>query len=316
MTHGSLFSGIGGFDLAAQWVGWENIFQVEIDDFCNKVLEKHFPNVQRFRDIKEFDGTKFRGSINIISGGVPCQPASLAGKRKGKTDNRWLWPEALRILDEIKPAFAIFENPTGLLSLENGRSFEWICREVENIGYQVTTINLPACFVGAWHQRQRIFIVANIKESRIGRLSIQQWRQKETENFNTDWISEVAPDTCGKRLQNWKGSKESRKIRQTINGSNWWKFEPGMVRVVYGVPNRVDRIKSLGNAIVPQVAYEIFKIIDMILTQENTTDNHRGEIEEHIFCSECGKEIEDIVPLIHYGCYICSKCSEYINDEI
>src|ERR1051326_4992769 len=111
MRHGSLFSGIGGFDLAAEWMGWENVFQVEIDGFCSKVLKKNFPNVTRYSNIDEFDGKKYYGAIDILSGGPPCQPSSQAGKRKGEKDDRWKWPQTLRVLGEIRPRFALFENP-------------------------------------------------------------------------------------------------------------------------------------------------------------------------------------------------------------
>src|SRR5574343_371934 len=100
MKHGSLFSGIGGFDLAAEWVGWTNIFQVENDKFCNKILEKNFPNVKRYGDIKEFNAAEYRGAVDIISGGFPCQGFSVAGKQRGAADHRFLWPEMLRVIQE------------------------------------------------------------------------------------------------------------------------------------------------------------------------------------------------------------------------
>jgi len=241
MRHGSLFSGIGGFDLAAEWVGWENVFQVEIDKFCTKVLEKNFPNVKRYGDIKEFDGTQYRGAVDILSGGPPCQPASNAGKRKGEKDNRWLWPEAIRVFGEIRPTYGVFENPDDLLSLDNGKSFERICSQMEDFGYRIRTVGIPACCVGAWHERDRIWIIADT---------------------NSKGLSQPAPG----KLRSISKSHELYTGRP-INGTSseigiYWEIEPSVVRMVHGISNRMDRIKALGNSIVPQVAYEIFKAIE------------------------------------------------------
>ncbi|MCH7902899.1 DNA (cytosine-5-)-methyltransferase [archaeon] len=160
ITHGNLFSGIGGMELAAEWCGWQNVFQVEIDKFCQKVLAKNFPKTKRYGDIKEFDGTKYRGTIDVLSASPPCQPASVAGKRKGKSDDRWLWPEALRICKEIKPSFIIFENPPGILTLENGKSFNEILLALESQGYKIEIFNIPVASKKAWHRRERIWILA------------------------------------------------------------------------------------------------------------------------------------------------------------
>lgn len=110
LTHLSLFSGIGGLDLAAEWAGFENIFQVEIDDFCQEKLTKNFPHVTKYKDIFEFDGTQYNGKIDVVSGGFPCQPFSQAGKRRGKEDDRYLWPEMYRVIQEIKPTYVLAEN--------------------------------------------------------------------------------------------------------------------------------------------------------------------------------------------------------------
>ena len=122
MTHGSLFSGIGGFDLAAEWMGWQNIFQVEIEEYCQRLLAQNFPNVERHRDIREFDGKQYAGRIDIISGGFPCQPFSRAGKRQGKEDPRHLWPQMLRIISEIEPRWVLGENVSGIFSWSGGLS--------------------------------------------------------------------------------------------------------------------------------------------------------------------------------------------------
>lgn len=165
MTHGSLFSGIGGFDLAAQRAGLKNLFQVEIDGFCQKVLQKNFPKVQKYGDIKEFDGTKYKGRVDIISGGFPCQPFSIAGKRKGASDDRYLWDEMFRVIREIKPRWIVGENVANLwnMGLENMLS------QVEGQGYEVETFIIPACAVNAPHRRDRIWITAYLKNSIGGR---------------------------------------------------------------------------------------------------------------------------------------------------
>ena len=163
MRHGSLFSGIGGFDLASEWMGWENVFQVEIDDYCQKVLAKNFLNVKRYGDIKEFKGQP--GSVDILTGGFPCQSFSHAGKRKGKSDDRWLWPEYLRIIREIKPAYVVGENVAGLISMEDGKTLEGIFTDLEGEGYEIESFIIPAFSVGAIHRRDRIWIIGYASNS-------------------------------------------------------------------------------------------------------------------------------------------------------
>jgi DNA (cytosine-5)-methyltransferase 1 len=161
MRHGSLFSGIGGFDLAAQWMGWDNVFHVEFNPWGRKVLEYHFPNSESFTDVKEFDGTAWRGRVDIISGGFPCQPYSSAGKRLGKDDERHLWPEMLRIIREAAPAYVVGENVRGLTNWNGGVVFEEVCADLEAAGYDVWTGILPAAGVGAPHRRDRVWFVAH-----------------------------------------------------------------------------------------------------------------------------------------------------------
>ena len=160
MTHGSLFSGIGGFDLAAQWMGWNNVFHVERDPFCRQVLTHHFPQSQSFDDVKTFDATPFRGRVSIISGGFPCQPFSAAGKRAGTSDDRYLWPEMFRIIREARPTYVVAENVRGLLSWNDGLVLDTVCSDLEGEGYEVCPVVLPAASVNAPHRRDRIWIVA------------------------------------------------------------------------------------------------------------------------------------------------------------
>jgi DNA (cytosine-5)-methyltransferase 1 len=165
MTHGSLFSGIGGFDLAAQWMGWENVFHVERDPFCRQVLTHHFPKSQSFDDVKTFDATPFRGRLRVLSGGFPCQPFSAAGKRAGTSDDRYLWPEMFRIIREARPTYVVAENVRGLLSWNEGLVLDTVCADLEGEGYEVCPVVLPAASVNAPHRRDRIWIVAHTKKT-------------------------------------------------------------------------------------------------------------------------------------------------------
>ena len=185
-THASLFSGIGGFDLAAEWVGWKNVFHCEINEFCAQILKYHFPNADHYEDIKTTDFTKWRGKINVLSGGFPCQPFSLAGRRKGAEDDRYLWPQMLRAIQEIKPDWVVGENVAGIITMvqpgkavELGRSatlfgedykdeeiqqqyvIEPVCQDLEHSGYSIQPILIPACAIGAPHRRDRVWFIAN-----------------------------------------------------------------------------------------------------------------------------------------------------------
>lgn len=155
MTHASIFSGIGGFDLAAEWAGWTNMFNCEIDDFCRNILNYHFPT-----DIRTTDFTVWRGLIDVLTGGFPCQPFSVAGKRLGTEDERHLWPEMLRAIREIRPAWVVGENVFGIVNWSDGLVFEQVCADLENEGYSLQPFILPACAVDAPHRRDRVWIVA------------------------------------------------------------------------------------------------------------------------------------------------------------
>jgi DNA (cytosine-5)-methyltransferase 1 len=181
MRHGSLFSGIGGFDLAAEWCGWENVFHCEWNTFGQKVLKHHFPNSISYNDITKTDFTIHRGSIDIISGGFPCQPYSSAGKRLGKEDERHLWPEMLRAIREIQPSWVVGENVRGLTNWNGGLVFDEVQTELEAEGYEVLPFLLPACAVNAPHRRDRIWFVAFKDTNKNGRGS-EQW-QKETDKW-------------------------------------------------------------------------------------------------------------------------------------
>jgi DNA (cytosine-5)-methyltransferase 1 len=160
MNHGSLFSGIGGFDLAAEWMGWTNKFHCDINPFSRKLCSFYWPEAQSYDNIKTTDFTIWRGKIDVLSGGFPCQPFSNAGKRMGKEDDRHLWPEFHRAIREIRPRYVVGENVRGLLSWSNGLVLEEVYADLEGEGYEVQTFVLPAVGINAPHRRDRVYIVA------------------------------------------------------------------------------------------------------------------------------------------------------------
>lgn len=191
MTHGSLFSGFGAADLAAEWMGWRNAFWCEIDPFPRRVLRYWFPDQIGYEDITKTDFTKWRGKIDVLTGGFPCQPFSVAGRRKGADDDRYLWPEMLRAIREIQPRWVVGENVAGILTMvQPGREIEvehqasmfetvdketllereyvvdTVCRDLEREGYSVQPALIPACAVGAPHRRDRVFFIAHRADAR------------------------------------------------------------------------------------------------------------------------------------------------------
>ena len=160
MKHGSLFSGIGGFDLAAEWMGWENVFHCEWMEFPRKVLEYYWPDADSHIDICKTDFKKYANKIDILTGGFPCQPFSMAGKRKGTEDERYLWGEMLRAIQEIKPKYVIAENVFGITNIDGGLVFEQVCLDLEAQGYEVQPFIIPAAAKNAPHRRDRCWFIA------------------------------------------------------------------------------------------------------------------------------------------------------------
>lgn len=266
MKHLDLFSGIGGFALAAHWMGWETVQFVEIDKFCQKVLAKNFPNIPIHGDIKTFNGSEFRGSVDILTGGFPCQPFSDAGRRKGKNDARFLWPQMLRIIDEVRPRFIVGENVAGILTMENGKTLERILSDLEDLRFSTETFITPSCGVGAWHQRERVWIVAH--DSSI-RYNISQVRDSKTNSHE----NEAAQDYRNRNGIEHETMRVSNVLPEQESNTDWdcsrndiWETEPDLGRVVYGVPEKLDshRIKAIGNAIMPRSVLPIFQAIEAI----------------------------------------------------
>lgn len=279
ITHGSLFSGIGGFDLAAETVGFENIFSCEIDDYCDKLLKQNFPNVKRYKDIYEFDAREYNGRIDIVSGGFPCQPFSVAGKRQGANDDRHLWPQMLRVIAEINPRWVVAENVPGLLTISDGMVFEQCCLDLEAEGYKVQAFIIPAISKNAPHRRDRLWIIANSNSSRLQetrpeleatRITRNDTRIIANSNGDGDIRFELQSGVISEFRQRWACDEENCNPDWS---AHWYEVATKFCRVDDGVPNRVDRIKALGNAIVPQVAIEIFKAIKYAEGCKSTTIN-------------------------------------------
>lgn len=388
MTHLSLFSGIGGLDLAAEWAGFETIGQCEFADYPTKVLEKHWPDVPRWRDIRTLTGGDFyaktgRRTVDIISGGFPCQPFSVAGKQRGKEDDRFLWPEMVRVIKELRPTWVIGENVAGIIRL----ALDDVLFDLEGEGYTTRTFLIPACGVGAPHQRYRTAIVGYSEHNGLftakvsGGIEATGGREQEGKNAaskpartgQSGNLQDVAdpksynerglsirtaeestrsvssreniqyPDSAGckelyitnepdkkeitcrgcnegnvcnsagkgfpdRRGQQVGGSGEQEPefersnshvpntdlwepVRRTActgkseetgreqenhergmpkyAGWEWWAAEPSVGRVAHGISARVDRLKCLGNAVVPQQFYPIFKAIAQIMNNSN-----------------------------------------------
>jgi DNA (cytosine-5)-methyltransferase 1 len=333
-THGSLFSGIGGFDLAAEWMGWENIFHCEWNAFGQKVLKHYWPNAISYEDITKTDFTIHRGRIDILTGGFPCQPYSSAGKRLGKEDDRHLWPEMLRAIREIQPMYVVGENVRGLTNWNGGMVFDEVQADLEAQGYEVLPFLLPACAVNAPHRRDRIWFVANSinnrhstiggkisKKNRVSRINREKMESRE---FNGTNLSRDASHTNSNGLNECNSNDEintsqrgkyalgdtnksdgdgdasdsssirhecrkERKCPERWTQSNDQQFErcskfyranfemfPTQSPICIGDDGISDRLDSItfpkwrnesikagGNAIVPQVAYQIFKALSL-----------------------------------------------------
>jgi DNA (cytosine-5)-methyltransferase 1 len=338
MRHGSLFSGIGGFDLAAEWMGWENVFHCEWNEFGQRVLKYYWPNAISYGDITKTDFTIHRGEIDILTGGFPCQPYSMAGKRKGKEDERHLWPEMLRTIREIHPGWVVGENVPGIINWSGGLVFHEVQTDLETEGYEVFPVVLPACGVNAPHKRERIWFVAHNTNSGIKRMQqrengilsnnitsnsrcvgresgtaiggtvSEEFRRAESNKRDksqnvTD--TDIQRQQTGGKLQKPSNKRQSARNDSESNVTNPPCYDDGytqqkrrasqQLRNSFGAGNgtwndfptqsplcsrddgfssrldgitfpkfRNESIKAYGNAIVPNVAYQIFKAIEQI----------------------------------------------------
>lgn len=320
MKCGHLFNGIGGFALAAHWMGWTNVMHCEIDPFCNKVMNYHFPNSYQHEDIRTTDFTIWRGKLDLITGGFPCQPYSTAGKRKGKDDDRHLWPDMLRAVREISPRYVVGENVRGLTSWNGGLVFDEVQADLEAEGYEVLPFLLPAAGVNAPHRRDRIWFIAHANvcgfrgndvigkdrcktEADEGTEQREERNEVQRERLRSDFGGNgstgfVANPNSGQRCEGGLHQEGSETATGYISECNSrydrtdWKDFPTQPPVCnrndglsigladWPVPSksgtrilrgnqafgrwRKETIKALGNAIVPQVAYQLFKAIELI----------------------------------------------------
>jgi DNA (cytosine-5)-methyltransferase 1 len=244
VTHLSLFSGIGGIDLASHWAGFETIQFVERDSFCQRVLTKNFQGVPIHDDVTTFDGRPFAGRTDLISAGFPCQPHSLAGKRMASDDERDLWGEVVRILGEAKPRWFLGENVPGLLSSESGRFFGRVVDDLASLGFSVGWCCYGASDVGAVHERERVFVLAYA-------------------NNQPGLQTDTATSTIGKGWESWDDA--CRRDWGHIRNQEWDRVsvKPAVFRADDGVSKGLDesRLKALGNAVCPQQIYPVLKAI-------------------------------------------------------
>lgn len=307
MKHIDLFSGIGGFALAAHWAGYQTEVFCEQNKFCQQVLNRHWPTVPLVSDIRDFDGGAYRGA-NLLTGGFPCQPFSTAGKRRGEADDRFLWPQMLRVISEARPSWIVAENVLGII----GMALDGVLADLEAEGYETGTLVIPACGVNAPHKRDRVWIVAHTHGNQhyrtnpgiVGEANDFQAVHRETDNApwrisgaNSIRLSDSADvaDTHQSGLEGWKcaslrecsrqqfawainpyrsdrtdGWQPQSRMGDVADGlpgrlAGYFDSEPAHIpRIASGVPQRAARLKALGNAIVPQVAYEILRHISRI----------------------------------------------------
>ena len=292
MTHASVFSGIGGPEVAATMLGWENLFHCEMNPFGRKVLDYWYPNSKSYEDITTTDFTEWRGRVDVLTGGFPCQPFSYAGRRRGAEDDRYLWPSMYRAIDEIQPTWVVAENVAGILTMvEQGEvskvagtatlfdafddlrgrfelretfTLQRICTDLESHGYAVQPVLVPACAVGAPHRRDRVFIVARrvtadteihrheySMEARTGRYGLADIYQREGTEYQV-----------GERWAQFPS------VSPVHRGNDGLPFDVDRLTLSFG-KWRTEALKAYGNAIVPQVMYEIFRAIEIVEHQQS-----------------------------------------------
>ena len=298
LTTIDLFSGIGGFALGLEATGYFETTQfVEMDKYCQKILTKNFKGVPIHEDVKTYRPK----TTDVVVGGFPCQGFSVAGKRAGTSDDRYLWPEMLRVIREAKPRWVIGENVRGIINIEDGMVFKQVHSDLEAEGFQTKCFVLPAASVNAPHQRYRTFFIGQSMEN--SRRSLQSGGIKQGENADEDGqgdahqlersggtrenamansnnryirqeeevctggntskpSSEDVSDTYEQMLEGqWQEPQRSQEEFTDISEPSWWELEPDVGRVAHGISNRAHRLRSLGNAVVPQIIYQLGKAI-------------------------------------------------------
>ena len=281
LRHLDLFSGLGGFSLGLEATGgFETVAFCDIEKFSRKVLKKHWPDVKQYKDIKELTYEQIKedtlAPIDIITGGYPCQPFSVAGSQRGEKDKSHLWPEMFRLVKECKPTWVIGENVSGHIKL----GLDTVLQDLESEGYTVRAFSISASSVGANHQRERVWIIAyaNMENTRQhGRRIESTWNTESIgsgTSEETQWSTNSnkingsgegatlvgeSSDTNSQRLQGRRPEQQLRKdeTERPTSWDGWWEFEPDVGRVANGIPKRVDRLKGLGNSLVPAIPFII-----------------------------------------------------------
>lgn len=273
-TFGSLFAGIGGIDLGLERAGWECRFQVEWDPYCTRVLERHWPDVRRFGDIGAVDWSTVE-PVDLLAGGFPCQPFSSAGLRRGLADDRWLWPEFARAVRELRPRYVLVENVPGLLV---GRGMGAVLGDLAELGFDAEWECIPAAAVGAPHLRNRVWIVAHADRDQLadadGRRPADHVEPDAGDGRAVPGARRRQSPRGGRRPDVADADRERRRGGPAGRGdaedarespgrqdAGWWDVEPDVGRVANGVPARVDRLRGLGNAVVPQVVEPLGRLI-------------------------------------------------------
>ena len=275
--HLDLFSGIGGFSLGLESTGgFETIAFCEIEKFPRKVLKKHWPHVKQYKDIKELTNEQLETDgiipIDIITGGYPCQPFSVAGRKLGEKDKRHLWPEMFRLVKECKPTWVVGENVSGHIKL----GLDTVLEDLESEGYSTRAFSISASSIGANHKRERVWILANSRRtlrqgSLFGEENENETGQEDAYQFERSGSSSGngISNTDSQRLQGLGTERELRESQEerSFGWERWWELEPDVGRVAHGIPKRVDRLKGLGNSLVPAIPFIIGNSI--LETEEN-----------------------------------------------
>lgn len=273
-----LFSGIGGFSLGLKRTGgFETAAFCEYDEFPRKVLAKHWPGVPIYPDVCELTAERLNAdgiSIDVICGGYPCQPFSNAGKRRGAEDDRHLWPEMCRLIASLRPAWVIGENVAGHISM----GLDDVLSDLDGLGYAAQAFIIPACAVNAPHRRDRVWVVAYASDMQrnggddnagefLGRKQVSEFGNsggpENMANSQCDRLQRKPKTQHGKEAPSRECARGETSGATSFDGSNgsWWDIEPSVGRVAHGISDRVDRLKALGNAVVPQIPEMIGRAI-------------------------------------------------------
>jgi DNA (cytosine-5)-methyltransferase 1 len=272
MKIGSLFAGIGGFEFAAQQIGWETAWYSEIDPYACAVMKKNFPHIPNLGDIQKINGKSIE-QVDILVGGFPCQDVSYAGKGAGLAGKRsGLWKEYARLIGELKPRYVVAENVTALRT----RGLDTVLKDLSAVGYDAEWHCIPAGSVGAPHRRDRIWVLAypnsDIDFNSQSRINAEESRLESEQRQEINTSRELGGTSSSVRgvVLSHSRYEEVKNMDETHfrRALNRWSFEPGIHRMVDGVPYGMDRLRCVGNAIVPQVAYMIFKTIQLYENQK------------------------------------------------